>query len=265
MRLLSRFLFCALLLAQLQHPAAESVPPESASQASALQIGFFYPSYNATVTGEQAEFVVQIRSFTNTVTPFSASIYIYDSKGRTATVLGYANATIAGGETQVLSKFWDTAGQPIGDYRAFSNATYDGSFTNTKSAQFSIVYSLPSSGNNNTAPQDGSGQEPGENSSSAQPCAEFQCSGWGACSDGYRSQDCIQSPGCSKPDFVHVERCNQGQPPGLPLEQQVCAAFPQTCTTEPQNAAYLCGCLPALVVPLLFFIVLRARQKHLRF
>ncbi len=263
MRLLSRFLFCALLLAQLQHPAAQSVPPGSI--ASALQIGFFYPSYNATVAGEQAEFVVQIRSFTNTVTPFSVSIYIYDSKGRTAAVLEYANATIAGGETQVLSKFWDTAGQPVGDYRAFANATYDGSATNTKRAQFSIVYSLPYSGNSSASQENGSSQGPEENRTPASSCAGFYCNEWGACSDGYRSQDCIHPQGCPIQGFVHVERCNQGQPPGLPLEQQVCSALPQICTTEPQNAAYLCGCLPVLVVPLLLFIVLRARQKRLRF
>lgn len=266
MRLFSRFLFCALVLAQLQHPVAEAVLPESASVASTLQLGSFYVSSNATVSGEQAEFVLQARSFTNTVTPFSASIYIYDSKGRMVEVLEYPNSTIAGGETHVISRFWDTAGLPTGDYRAFVNATYEGSSTNTKSAQFSIVYSLPYSGNNDTEAGNGPGAIPQDYGPSAQSCAESQCNEWGACSDGYRSQDCIRPQGCSEPGFVHVERCSQGQPERQPLEQALCAALPQICTTEPQDAGYLCACLPVLLVSLLFFIVvLRARQKHLRF
>ncbi len=266
MRPCHTFLLLALVLAQLPASAVETVSPESASQAPTLQLGSFYVSPNATLAGEQMEFVAQARSFTNTVTPFSASIYIYGSKGRSVAVLHYANSTIAGGETQTLSRFYDTSGLPIGDYRAFVNATYEGNSTNTKSAQFSIVYSLPYSGNNSSAKENGFDTGIGEVKPVAISCPDFSCTDWGECSDGYRSQDCIHPQGCSNAGFVHVERCNQGPPSGLPLEQPVCSALPQICTTEPQEGGYLCVWLPVLAVSLLFFIVvLRARQKHLRF
>lgn len=253
-----------LIFAQAGHSVVETVVPSTENSSATLQLSAFLVNPNAIVSGDLAEFSVGAASFTSTVEVFHAKIYIYGPGGRLAGTMDFADSAIAGGETQVLTKFWDTSGKPLGAYLAFINATYgNGTATNMRNAEFSIVSTLGATAGlgamhnasgNGTKVQTGALQTPG------QPCTDYYCGEWGECDDGYRSQPCSYLPECSGKDFFRVQKCLQAES-AFSLDQKICTAVPQACTTQQQKESYFCACLPTIFITMAFFAFLVLRRK----
>ena len=259
---LSRLSLFLMVFAQFSNAVVETAVPFNGSSAAALQLSSFSVNPATVLSGEPAEFEVQVSSFVNTVEYFQATIFIYESGGNLAGTMPYAGSAIAGGETQAITRFWDTAGKKPGAYRAFINATFAGNeSTNTRSAEFTIASSIAPvamAPANNTA-ANGTGVAGGVPGSKEQDCNEYFCGEWEECIEGYRLQACAQPPGCSGKDFFRVEKCPQDGE-GRTVERKICAALPQACAPQGQEQNYLCACLPAILVAIVFFALLLTRR-----
>lgn len=112
---------------------------------SSLEITSFSASNSNLVIGDTIDFIVTLRNQGNTITGFETRVYIYDPGNQPVEALVYANATIAAGETQTLTKSWSTSRLSRGTYAALANATYNGSVTSTPDLSITVNLAPPPS------------------------------------------------------------------------------------------------------------------------
>jgi hypothetical protein len=104
-----------------------------------IVLGGFSMGSQSITAGAPASFITVISNAGNLIAEARADVRIYDAGNNLIGNFSYANATLAGGETQTLIKSWDTSGVPTGTYTAFVNVSYDGTSAGEGNITFTIA------------------------------------------------------------------------------------------------------------------------------
>ena len=103
-----------------------------------LQLNSFTISSDNFASTEVVDFTAVIENTGNTITLATPHVYIYNSDNTLVETIDFTTITIAGGETQTVSKSLN-AGLTPGNYMAFCNVSYNITSTNTKNLSFTVV------------------------------------------------------------------------------------------------------------------------------
>ncbi|HLC68607.1 MAG TPA: hypothetical protein VJH24_02105 [Candidatus Bilamarchaeaceae archaeon] len=105
---------------------------------TSVQATSFSISSSSFTAGDSVNFITDLFNLGNTLLTMQTRVYIYDSSGTLVDTVTYSNTTLAGGESQTLTRSWDSTGRTAGSYTAYANGTSDGNFTNTLNLTFTI-------------------------------------------------------------------------------------------------------------------------------
>ncbi len=214
---MSVFLFLAMLL------------PPSFAQGAAITIKEFSISPKSFLQASNAEFSITVLSGQEGVLNISPKVDIYGPQGEWRAGVPSFPLKIAGGEQQRVLLGWESKNAPVGLYSAYANISYGENLSAlSPSLRFSIL-----------AEQVLEGSLEESNASQAASCHFQQCSQWGDCEDGYKTQYCTYPSSCPLQGYHHLAPCQIAQPPAL--EGGICASAPFLCTKDNQySPIYLC-------------------------
>ncbi|MCX6773056.1 MAG: hypothetical protein NTV88_04795 [Candidatus Micrarchaeota archaeon] len=237
---------------------AANAPPNPTLSEN-LQLTSFSVSPPSIYQGDLVEFSLGVKSVGNTVSDFDASVIISDTSGAQVSSIKFIHAEIAGGETQALSKIWDTSGLQPGNYSAIANVTDQIGVSEVLLARLEVLPVLPA--------QDSLNQnQPGQGSAIAGGDADCSgsaiCGAPGNCVDNYTTQLCSFA-GCPEKDYFVVQRCGAAAPPLLlRAERKICNSASFLCTENLQEDWLTSFCLSGLLAALLLFAALLWRTRH---
>jgi len=259
MKAASLLAFSALLFFSCLTFAAEgnqSAPSQSLSQN--LQLTQFSASPPSIYQGDLAEFMLEVKSVGNTVSDYDASVFVSDTSGKQVSSAKFIHASIAGGETQDLSKVWDSAGIAAGNYSLTANITDN---TGASTVLLSRLEILPAPSADQGSSQPAQNQLPSSAANTA--CfAPAACEAIGNCVDNYTTQLCSYQ-GCPEKDYYLVQRCAPLEPPILlRAEGKICRTAPFMCTASEQGDWLTTFCLSSILFILVLLAVLLWRTRH---
>ena len=222
-----------------------------------LQLTSFTVSPPSIYQGDLAEFLLSVKSVGNTVSDFDASVIISDTSEKQVGGITFIHASIAGGETQDLSKIWDSAGIAAGNYSLIANIT-DNTGASTVLLSRLEILPAPSADQGNSQPAQG------QPSSGAACPSQAVCEAPGNCVDNYTTQLCSYQ-GCPEKNYYLVQRCAPIEPPILlRAEGKICNVAPFICTDSQQEDWLTSFCLSSILILVVLLVLLLWRTRHYR-
>jgi hypothetical protein len=239
-------LIAVFLIFSLTCPSAQGAAGAGGTadaQENAITIKEFSISPKSFLQASNAEFSISVQSAQEGVLNISPKVDIYGPQGEWMGNVPSFPLKIAGGEQQRVLLGWESKGAPVGLYSAYANISYGGNLSALSAPlRFSILAAQVLEGSREDA-----------NASQTASCNSQQCSQWGDCEDGYKTQYCSYLPSCPLEGYHRIIPCQVAQPPTI--EREVCASAPSLCTKEdPYSAIYLC--LPPVLAVALFIAYL---------
>lgn len=222
--------------------------PVSAANATAqslsqnLQITSFSVNPDPAYAGSTVEFLLGVESTGNTVATFSSSVVVQDSSGRQLAKVDYLDLAIPGGETQSLSKGFDTSGMAAGNYSAVASINGSDGSSSKLISNFELLPSPQAA----SPPQPEQPQQPAANPACSDQAV---CGPPGDCIDNYTTSICTVG-GCQEKGYFLVQDCAPA--PQFQLEKQACDAIPALCSTSPQGDWAIYFCSPIIIALLIF-------------
>ena len=237
-------IFAILILCLPQLLAAAQA--QQWNEASGVSLRSFSITPGEIEAGDSALFSILIVGSSDTAARYVSYVEIYDANKTLADRLLFTEAVIAGGETQSLTKPWNSKGRPAGEYYAIAGIVHGNSqlisgklgFIISQQSSTTPAVLIPSASAPNRT-----GSAPAVSQPAPECQLEWDCLQWEECVDGYRVQKCQDSKKCTGESFYHIEKCAASKP-------------------FPANSAALV-CVPLALIALLalaFYFFARKRQ-----
>ena len=226
---------------------ADNATQTAQSLSQNLELTSFTVNPSQAYAGDTVVLLLGVKSTGNIVSTYSSAVRVYDSLGKQQAEIGFLDSTISGGETQSLSKGYDTTGFHEGNYSAIASISSSDGSSSRLIATFEI---LPSALAGAPEVPIQPAPLPKENPACSSPAS---CGAPGNCIDNYTTSQCTVAL-CPEKNYFLVQDCAIVAPQ-FQFEKQLCESAPALCSANgasPQNDWGVYFCSPILIALLIF-------------